>query len=58
MLKLKRAFVFALVVLVFAFGIYLGVRMERTGGPGGGARTINTPVLLQQVQTLSELVTV
>ncbi len=45
------------VPLLLVTGIFLGVKVARWRG-GGAARVYNTPVLLQQVQTLSELVTV
>lgn len=58
MLKLKRAAGLFLVILVFGLGIFLGLRLGQLTGERAIPRTYNTPVLLQQVQTLSELVTV
>jgi hypothetical protein len=57
MLKLKRAVVLILVILIFGFGLYFGMRLGRMSSRDT-ARIYNTPALLQQVQTLSELVTV
>lgn len=54
----RRATVFVSVAVLFFLGIYLGSRFPRIFGRGGAARTYDTPVLLQQVQTLSDLVTV
>jgi hypothetical protein len=58
MQKLKRAAGLLLIILVFGLGIFLGLRLGPLGGERAAPRTYNTPVLLQQVQTLSELVTV
>lgn len=57
MLK-RRATVFLLMTALFLIGLYFGSKLQRLFGHGGATRTYNTPVLLQQVQTLSELVTV
>ena len=57
MLKLKRALVLILFILIFGFGLYFGIRLDRLS-THSETRTYNTPALLQQVQTLSELVTV
>jgi hypothetical protein len=46
------------VVALFLAGLYFGSKLPRLFGPKGATRTYDTPVLLQQVQTLSELVTV
>lgn len=56
--KSRQATVVLLVALLFLIGIYLGYKVERLLHPGGAARIYNTPVLVQQVQTLSDLVTV
>lgn len=56
--KSRQATVVLLVVILFVLGIFLGFRIERFLHPGGAARIYNTPVLVQQVQTLSDLVTV
>jgi len=54
----RRAAIVVLIVAVLFFGIYLGSRFPRLFGHGGATLTYNTPVMLQQVQTLSDLVTV
>lgn len=54
----RRATIFLLMVALFFVGIFLGSRLQRLFGRGGATRTYNTPVMLQQVQTLSDLVTV
>lgn len=56
--KSRQATVVLLVAILFLIGIYLGYKVARFLHPGGAARIYNTPVLVQQVQTLSELVTV
>ncbi len=53
-----RAKFFVLVMLLFLIGLFLGYKITRWFGVGGARRTYDTPVLVQQVQTLSELVTV
>jgi hypothetical protein len=58
MVKLQRAMMVALVVILFVFGIILGVMLTRVGGASSEPRVYNTSTLLQQVKTLSELVTV
>lgn len=47
-----------LFAVVFGGGLWLGYRMPVWLSPGGGLRVHNTAALLQQVQTLSQLVTV
>jgi hypothetical protein len=54
----RRATNFLLVVALFLIGIYLGARFPRFFRRAGATRVYDTPVLLQQVQTLSDLVTV
>jgi hypothetical protein len=46
------------VMALFLVGLYFGSKLPRLFGRKGATRTYDTPVLLQQVQTLSELVTV
>jgi hypothetical protein len=58
MQKLIRAAGLLLVIVVFGLGIFLGLRLGRWTGTNTSPRIYNTPILLQQVQTLSELVTV
>jgi hypothetical protein len=58
MVKARRAMILLLVAALFLIGVYFGAKLPRLFHPGGATRTYDTPVLLQQVQTLSELVTV
>src|SRR5262245_62539207 len=44
--------------LIFALGLLVGIVLPRMAGFGAAPRTYNTAVLLRQVQTLSQLVTV
>jgi hypothetical protein len=58
---MARARLFAVTVLfavVFGGGLFLGFRTPAWLGAGGGLKVANTATLLQQVQTLSQLVTV
>ena len=57
MRKLRRATAVLLLILLFGIGIFVGVEFARWRGMDS-SRTYNTPMLLKQVQTLSELVTV
>jgi hypothetical protein len=54
----RRATIALGVMALFLIGLYFGSKLPRWFGGGGARRTYDTPVLLQQVQTLSELVTV
>jgi len=59
MLKRRLAILLLIVAVIFTLGLVIGVFLPRLAGFGrsrGGA--YNTSVILQQVQTLSELVTV
>src|SRR5258708_35363819 len=58
MSKSRRAIVVLAVLGMFLAGLYFGSKLSRFFGHPGASRTYDTPVLLQQVQTLSELVTV
>jgi len=58
MAKARRATVVLAVAALFLAGLYLGSKLPRLFGRKGATRTYDTPVLLQQVQTLSDLVTV
>ena len=58
MSKASRATLVLLTVGLFLAGIYMGSKLPRLFGRAGPTRAYNTPVLLQQVQTLSDLVTV
>ena len=53
---LKKFFRALLVLAVLALGVYLGLTVARWRG--GGLRIENTTTVVQQVQTLSDLVTV
>jgi hypothetical protein len=56
--KLRRILAVLLVVVLFGAGLYSGFKLSGWRGFGSAPRTYSTPVLLQQIQTLSELVTV
>ena len=58
MLKRRVAAIVLLLALVFLVGILGGLLLPRLGGLGPATKVYNTPTLLQQVKTLSELVTV
>ncbi len=58
MQKLKRGTILLLVAALFGFGIFCGLKVSRWTGFGSAAPNYSTPVLLKQVQALSELVTV
>jgi hypothetical protein len=58
MAKARKAMILVAVAALFLIGVYLGVKLPRLFGRQGATRTYDTPMLLQQVQTLSELVTV
>ena len=58
MSKARQAMVPLLVIALFFVGIFIGWRGFGLFGRGGATRTYNTPILLAQVQTLSDLVTV
>jgi|SRR5882724_5985274 len=58
MAKERRATTVVAVMALFLAGLYFGSRLPRLFGSKGATRTYDTPILLQQVQTLSELVTV
>lgn len=45
-------------VIIFGLGLLAGVFLPRITGLTYGTRTISTPTVLKQIQTLSELVTV
>ena len=45
-------------LIVFSLGIFIGVRLGPVFGHYSSARILDTPALLKQVQTLSQLVTV
>jgi len=58
MAKLRKVIAVVLVIGLFAAGIFLGVGVSRRFGLGATEQRFNTPALLKEIQTLSELVTV
>ena len=56
MQRLKKIFWTAMTLVVLAFGVFLGLTVARW--QGGGLRIEKTATIIQQVQTLSDLVTV
>jgi hypothetical protein len=58
MRELKKIFLAAFVIVIFAGGIWLGFTVTRWLKSGGGLREENTATVVTQVQTLSDLVTV
>jgi len=58
-MKQRLAIIFLVLAVIFTIGLVIGVLLPRLDGFGGGrGRVYNTSTVLQQVQTLSELVTV
>jgi uncharacterized protein DUF4230 len=58
MFKRRVILVSLALAVIFGVGILLGVLLPRLLGLSSSARTYNTATLLQQIQTLSQLVTV
>ena len=58
MRELKRVFLAAFVLIIFAGGIWLGFTVPRWMKLGSGLHMENTATVVEQVQTLSDLVTV
>jgi hypothetical protein len=58
MRELKRFFRVALVLFIFIGGIWLGFSVRHWMKSGSGLREENTATVVEQVQTLSDLVTV
>src|SRR5665213_359790 len=58
MRELKTIFLAALVLVIFIGGIWLGFTVTRWMKIGGGLHEENTAAVVEQVQTLSDLVTV
>src|SRR3954468_20482218 len=58
MSKVRVAIIFLLLALIFGFGLLFGVFLPHLIRGGASPRIYNTATLLQQVQTLSQLVTV
>ena len=58
MLKQRLTWIALVLAAVFAVGLLLGLLLPRWAGVGTAPRVYNTSTILQQVQTLSQLVTV
>jgi hypothetical protein len=58
MRRLKQIFWVLAVALVFIAGAWFGIKVTRLLSPGSAVHELNTAVIVQQVQTLSDLVTV
>jgi hypothetical protein len=58
MQRLKRFFLAAFVLIIFAGGVWLGFTVRHWLKFGSGLREENTATVVEQVQTLSDLVTV
>jgi hypothetical protein len=58
MRRLKQIFWTAMALAVLFFGVYLGLTVSRWLKTGSGLRFENTATIVQQMQTLSDLVTV
>ena len=58
MQRLKRIFWTAFVLIIFAGGVWLGFTVRHWLKSGSGLREENTATVVEQVQTLSDLVTV
>src|SRR6266581_6716140 len=58
MFKQRFAVVVLLLAVVFGLGLGFGVFLPRWIGSGSPPRAYNTAIILKQVQTLSQLVTV
>jgi len=58
MFKQRLAIIFLLLALLFGGGLVLGLFLPRWAGFHSAPKVYNTATLLQQVQTLSQLVTV
>ena len=58
-MKQRLAIIFLVLAVIFTIGLVIGVLLPRLAGLGvARGRVYNTSTILQQVQTLSELVTV
>jgi len=58
MQRVKRVFWVLAVAFVFIAGAWFGIKLTRILSPASGVHELNTAVIIQQVQTLSDLVTV
>ena len=56
--EMRKFILMLLAVIIFVAGIYLGATLLRFVGAGSSPKVYSTPAILQQVQTLSQLVTV
>ena len=57
-MKRRLAIIFILLLGIFGFGLIFGLLLPRWLGIGAAPKTYSTTALLQQVKTLSQLVTV
>jgi hypothetical protein len=58
MRELKKLFLAGFIIAIFGGGIWLGFTVTRWMKIGGGLHEVDTATVVQQVQTLSDLVTV
>ena len=58
MRRLKQIFWVLAVAVVFVVGAWFGIKLIHLLTPGSGLHEENTAIIVQQVQTLSDLVTV
>ena len=58
MRRVKQIFWVLAVAFVFIAGAWFGIKLTRPLSSGSGVHELNTVVVVQQVQTLSDLVTV
>src|ERR1041384_6472860 len=58
MQRLRPVILFVALIVIFAAGLWLGFKVPRWFSFGSAPRIYGTATVLQQVQTLSELVTV
>jgi hypothetical protein len=58
MQRVKQIFWVLAVALVFIAGAWFGIKLTRALTPAAGPHELNTAVVVQQIQTLSDLVTV
>lgn len=58
MRRVKQIFWVLAVAFVFIAGAWFGIKLMRLLSPGTGPQEVNTPTIVQQIQTLSDLVTV
>ena len=58
MRRVKQIFWVLAVAFVFIAGAWFGIKLTRMLSPGSGLHEVNTATVVEQVQTLSDLVTV